>query len=354
MYRLCDKAAALQPYIVDTNNYRIRLDANESFLQPTQTDLEAMQAAAAEVVLRRYPDPAATELCRAFAKNYGVPEKLVTAGNGSDELISVIFSAFLQKDDTVVTVAPDFSMYRFYAQLAEKQCVVFQKADDLTLDVTALLHTMEQSKARMLIFSNPCNPTSLGITADQVRTLIRGTDALVVLDEAYMDFWDQSLLAEVEQYDNLIILRTCSKALGLAALRIGFAVANPKLTAVLQAAKSPYNCDSVTAAMASVILNNPLYREVYLPILCQSRDMLLQGAQALQQQGLITRAFSTCTNFVFIEMPRADAVFEDLKDCGILVRCFGDRYLRITAGTESENREVLAYLKVFAERTMNK
>ena len=309
-----------------------------------------MLQAAAQVVLRRYPDPAAAEACAAFGALYGIPADLITAGNGSDELISVICTAFLEKQDKVMTLDPDFSMYRFYARQEEKPCLVWEKGEDLTIDVPRVLDTMQREQVRMLIFSNPCNPTSLGLTIPQVRQLVEGTDALIVLDEAYMDFWDQSFLPWVEQYDNLIILRTCSKALGLAGLRLGFAVANPTLTAVLRAAKSPYNCDSVTTAMATVILKNPLYREVYLPIIRQSRDMLLQGLQALRQQGLVDRVYDSCTNFVLIELKNAVQVFEDLKDCGILVRCLGPTRLRITAGTEAENREVLAYLKVFAAK----
>ena len=163
----------------------------------------------------------------------------------------------------------------------------------------------------------------------------------MVLDEAYMDFWDQSLLPEVENYDNLIILKTVSKALGMAALRLGFAIAAPSLTAILRAAKSPYNVNAVTQAMASVILNNTTYHDIYPQLLCQSREMLMEGMRWLQADSLIDWVCESCTNFVFLQVPDAGELYGEMRERGILVRLFGDNRLRITAGTESENREVL-------------
>lgn len=352
-YTPAPKAQSLTPYDPVEGSYRVRLDANESFLLPTQPDREAMAQAAADVALNRYPDPLARELCRAFAAAYGVRPETVTAGNGSDELISVILSTFLQKGEAVLTLAPDFSMYRFYTSITETPCITLDKPAELTADVDAMLKTAAANNVRLIIFSNPCNPTSLGITANEVRRLIRGTDALVVLDEAYMDFWDQSLLSEAEQYDNLIILRTCSKALGLAALRIGFAVANERLTGILRAAKSPYNVNAVTQEMARVVLQNPLYRDVYVDLILTSRVMLTDGLRRLQDKGLIERVYDSRTNFAFVKTANARLLWQQLADSGIIVRCFGDEYLRITAGTQSENRELLSAIEYFLVQSAN-
>lgn len=340
-YVLAPKAQTLVPYDPTPGEYRVRLDANESFLLPTDTDREKMAEAAAAVALNRYPDPRAAGVCDAFARLYGVKPELVTAGNGSDELISVILSTFLQKGEPMLTVAPDFSMYRFYSAITENPCLVLDKGTDLRIDVDTVIRTIREQGVRLFIFSNPCNPTSLGLNRDSVRRLLRETDALIVLDEAYMDFWDQSLLGEVEQYDNLILLRTCSKALGMAAIRLGFAVACPALTRVLQAAKSPYNVNAVTQAMAEVVLRNPVYHDVYRDLLLQSRDMLYTGLQALEKDGLL-QVYETCTNFAYVRTPHARWLFDELADRGILVRCFGGEHLRITAGTQAENAEVLA------------
>lgn len=341
MYTLAKKTAQFVPYDPAEGLYRVRLDANESFLLPTEADREAMACAAAETALNRYPDPSAAKVCEAFAALYDVDPALVTAGNGSDELISVIMSAFLEKGDKVLTVSPDFSMYAFYTAITETPCLTLPKDENLRIDPGQVIDTIRRENVRLFIFSNPCNPTSVGLGREAVRRILRETEALIVLDEAYMDFWDQSLLGEAADYDNLIILRTCSKALGLAALRLGFAVANARLTGILRAAKSPYNVNAVTQAMAEVVLRNPLYQEVYLELIRQSRDMLYAGMRQLAEQGLLTRVYETCTNFVFLETPEAGWLFEMLADRGIVVRRFGGDRLRVTAGTEAENREVL-------------
>lgn len=344
-YQLAPKAEQLTPYDPIEGNYRVRLDANESFLLPTEEDREKLGRAAAEVALNRYPDPLASDLCAAFAKRYAIDPGLVTAGNGSDELISIILSTFLQKGEKVLTLSPDFSMYRFYTAITETPCVVLEKGEGFRIDVDAVLETIRNENIRLLIFSNPCNPTSVGLEAAEVRRLLRGTDALVVLDEAYMDFWDQSLLPEVAEYENLIILRTCSKAVGLAALRLGFAVANPRLTAVIRAAKSPYNVNAVSQEMARILLQNEQYARVYPELLLASRDMLITGLKALEREGALQKVYDSCTNFAYVRLEGARWIFDRLADNGIIVRCFGDNFLRITAGTQAENSELLASLR---------
>lgn len=127
--------------------------------------------------------------------------------------------------------------------------MVYQKKEDLTIDVDALIAAVNESGAKVVLFSNPCNPTSLGLCREEVRKLITSVSALVVLDEGYMDFWDQSLLGEVAQYDNLIILRTCSKAFGMAAVRLGFARGKSETDADAARGEIPYNVNSVSQKM---------------------------------------------------------------------------------------------------------
>ena len=258
-YTLSEKAAGLVPYEPIAGNYRVRLDANESFLPLSHEAQKAVQKALGEAAFNRYPDPAAAGVCGRFAGYYGLDPAMVTAGNGSDELISVIVNTFLQKGERATVLSPDFSMYSFYLALAEVECVTLQKGENFEIDVASCLSSLRSSDSRMLLFSNPCNPTGRGLSREQVLELVRGTDALIVLDEAYMDFWDdaQSLVRETEIYDNLIVLRTCSKMMGLAALRLGFAVANPSLTRVLRAAKSPYNVNALTQLAGEAVLSYP-------------------------------------------------------------------------------------------------
>ena len=255
-YTLNNKIKELVPYEPISGTYKIRLDANECPDNlPDEIKLQidkAMQG----IDYNRYPDPLAEELINSFSEFYGINPELVTAGNGSDELIFLIESAFLEKGDKMLVVSPDFSMYRFYSSICEVECDSFIKDDNLEIDVDALIEKLNSDNIKLLLFSNPCNPTGRGVTAQDARRLVSSTNALVILDEAYMDFWNQSLIGEVESYDNLIIFRTASKAVGCAALRLGFAVANPVISRAIKAVKSPYNVNSISQAVGEVIYKN--------------------------------------------------------------------------------------------------
>lgn len=339
-YELCNKLKNLTPYDPAEGIYRIRLDANESFLPLPDEVLEKLPKALERVRFNRYPDPLASELCFDFAQYYRVDPKSVTAGNGSDELLNIIANSFLQRGETVLTLAPDFSMYGFYAELAECRCVRMDKGEGFRINPDAVIERANQEHAAMVIFSNPCNPTSVLLDREAVRKIIRGVNGLVVLDEAYMDFADASLIREADQYDNLILLRTCSKAFGLAAIRLGFAVANPTLTRALQAAKSPYNVNSVTQAIGSAVLSEPEAARRAIEQILISRRSLYGMVRALAEKypGKID-VIEPQTNFVFARYEDSGELFEFLKKNAMIVRRMGD-YLRITAGRNHENVEV--------------
>lgn len=335
------KIRDLEPYQPVQGDYRIRLDANESFLQPPPALLARIGSEAASVAFNRYPDPLAEELCRAFAGFYGIDPADVAAGNGSDELISLLISAFLMKGECVTTLSPDFSMYWFYGGISETKCRVYPKKQDFTVDIDDLIRDVNESGTRMLIFSNPCNPTSLGLKREEIRRLVCSVDALVVLDEAYMDFWDQSLLGEERNFDNLVILRTCSKAAGMAALRLGFAVANPKLIRFLKAVKSPYNVNAVSQQIGTLLLREKEWLDSCRKEIIASRDAIFAGLKQFEKErpGRLC-VFDTVTNFVTIGLRDSAAVSAKLKEYGIAVRCF-DGFLRVTAGSKQENDEFL-------------
>ena len=343
-YALNEKIRELTPYEPISGTFRIRLDANESYLSLPEPVLNEIQARLAELDFNRYPDPAGAELCAAFAEYYGIDPKFVTAGNGSDELISILSNTFLMKGDVMLTVAPDFSMYQFYASLSEIDCAVLDKGPELVIDVDKLIQKAKEVNAKMILFSNPCNPTSLGLGREQVRKMIRSVNSLVVLDEAYMDFWDQSLLSEVEDYDNLIILRTSSKAVGCAAIRLGFAVANEKLSNALRAVKSPYNVNSFTQMAGTVLFRHKELLEQAREQIIRQRESLYEALLSAQEEfpGKY-QIWKPDTNFVFIrpEVPEnARRIFEFLQENQVAIRCMG-KYLRITAGSPAENAELM-------------
>ncbi len=345
MYQLCEKVRDMTPYTPLTGEYPVRLDANESFCTPPDWLRRKMADAAAAVSFSRYPDPLAAELCAAFAAYHGLDPATVTAGNGSDELISIIAACFLQTGDRVVVPAPDFSMYAFYSALYEKRVVELGKDERLAFTADAVIEAVRESGASAVFFSNPCNPTGQGLGREEVRKIVTQVDALVVLDEAYMDFWDEPLLPEAARYDNLIVLKTCSKALGMAALRLGFAVANPTLTGALRAVKSPYNVGAVTQAVGRTVLEEQAYlRECNAAILRQ-RDALYAALTALNDRlALGWRIWPTKTNFVLFRTPDSPRLQKKLLERGVAVRCLGD-CLRVTAPSPEELPVLLAALE---------
>jgi histidinol-phosphate aminotransferase len=329
MYKLPEKLESFTAYEPLTGDYPVRLDANESFIElPTEQIMRAVLDIDA-VKLNRYPDPYASRCVNAFASLFGVNPAQVTAGNGSDELIALIFAGLLEKGGTVGVYSPDFSMYGFYAKLHELNVTELQRDANPNVDC--------------LIFSNPCNPTSLGVEKQEVLRLVRDNpDTLIVVDEAYMDFWDesQSMLSEVGRFANLIVLRTCSKSVALAGIRLGFAVADDNITRALRIIKSPFNVNSLTQAIGTAILSDADGYRSAITLLKQNTAIL---REYLGKLGLFEEIYDTKANFVFCKVRKAQKIYEHLLTKGIAVRHFPG-HLRICAGSPNEIKILLKEL----------
>ena len=349
-YKLNDRISNLTPYEPILGEYKIRLDANESSLSMSSEMIQKIMEQAVGVDLNRYPDPDATDLLKAFGSFYDVSYHNLTAGNGSDELISLLISTFCLENEELITLANDFSMYRFYANTFGRKLSIYPKRKDFTIDVDGLIYYANSSKAKSIIFSNPCNPTSICLKKEEVLRLVKSVDSLVIVDEAYMDFADESVLKYVNDYDNLIVLKTCSKALGLASIRLGFAVSNKTITKALHAVKSPYNVSGITQHIGTVVLSHPEYLNSSIEKLIRARDHLYNGVLSLYaKHDVFTTIYKTSTNFVFIKTRFAKEIFDELLNCSIAVRYMGD-HLRISTGTKSENELLLDSLKTIIKR----
>ncbi len=349
MYELNKKIRDLKPYDPVKGEMKIRLDANESCLNLPRNIIDEIHEAIDKIDFNRYPDPNASKVCRAFAKYYGISEDNVTAGNGSDELISLIMTAFMMKGQSLITTEPDFSMYRFYTSIAELECVTVPKNNDLTINPDAVIKAASGKNVGAIIFSNPCNPTSKGLQREEVRRIIESVDCLVILDEAYMDFWDESLLREVKGYSNLIILRTASKAVGAAAIRLGFAVACESITRALKAVKSPYNVNTLTQEIGRIIFSHVEYLTKTKNYIVSQRKSLYNSLAKLEgEYPQYFEAVNGCSNFVYIKSPLGRELFEYLYSKGTAIRYMGE-YIRISAGTEREISALLSQMREFCE-----
>ena len=345
-YKIPEKLRSLEIYDPVTEEYDVRLDANESYLNVPEEIRNDIMDAIRKVEFNRYPDPLARELRKKAGAFFHVKPELLTAGNGSDELISLIVPNFLDRGDTMLVAVPDFSMYWFYAQFNDIKVESLQKEENLRTSAEDILERAKEKNAKLLIFSNPCNPTSLKLSRADIIKIIENTDALVIVDEAYMEFAEEgSVLNEIENYDNLIVLKTCSKAFGMAAIRLGFAAANQTLTGLIHAIKSPYNVNSLTQAAGCAILDHPEYLQFCIKALKNSRDQLYQGlAELVARKEDIEDIYETTTNFVFMKMKNAEEIYNQLRARSISIRLMKG-YLRISAGSERENKAVLDALE---------
>ncbi len=341
------KLENIEPYKVDTNTYKARLDANESFIALPAYIREKIDAALSSYDYNRYPDPNATKLKEAFCDYYGLKVENVGVGNGSDEIISLLMNCFLDVGSSVLTFTPDFSMYAFYASLAGMKVVSCPKKDDFSIDFDLALRSVKENDVKMVIFSNPCNPTGrIEKKADIEKLASACPDTIFVVDEAYMDFASikntESFLNETENYSNIVVLKTLSKALGAASLRLGFIVADKIFADMFFAVKSPYNVNGVSQAIGEILLREKDFLD-------ECTEKLSDSAQKLRREIIkkgLGSPYETYTNFVFYTDSDAEKKQKYLKDNGVLIRKFGidGGALRITAGNEDENRMVTRLL----------
>lgn len=345
-YTLNRKLQGLNPYDPICGDYPIRLDANESFLDVPGDVFEQFYTALRSGAINRYPDPSAASVRQLYGEIVGVRPECITVGNGSDELLQLIMSAFLMKGEKLLCLTPEFSMYKFYAAAAEAEVVEMPKQTDYSICADAVIERAKAENVRVLAFSNPCNPTGTGLVSEEVLKIVSSLpECLVVVDEAYMDFWNQSIMSHIEEYDNLIVLRTCSKAYRMAGIRCGFALANTTLTNALQAVKSPYNVSTLTQTFACAMLSQPDEIRSAIARIIVSRDYLQSALSdiAARYPGVYSLS-DTCANFSFLTFaPGTDyakQIFNVLKEKGIVVRNFGT-CLRITCGSDEENTALL-------------
>ena len=338
------KLKNVEAYNPTEYNGEIRLDANESCFDLPQEIKDEIAENIKKIEFNRYPDPNATELCAKFASYFGINAKNVLAGNGSDELLSLLFGAILRPNSFVMLVTPDFSMYKFYADLYGQNSLVFNKPINTKFEYKKALSLAQ--KADMIVFSNPCNPTSTGAFKKDILELVSSVSGIVVADEAYMDFWDESVINHINRLNNLIVLKTCSKAFGIAAARVGFAVANENIIEMFKKAKSPYNVSTLDQVAAMTVLSHPQYLKERTQQLIEQRNKLYNGLKPLLTAEM--QMPEPKTNFVRISTFRAQQIYDALREKGIITRCLGENILRISVGTDDE---INTLLKAFKEVT---
>lgn len=317
---------------------RVKLDANENWHMQQKTLRGLMRKAIEQVDIRGYPVGVVEELQAALAKHLGIPAESVVPTQGADQGIDLLCQTFLQRYDRALIVRPTYSFYGLRTAIAEAQCVEVSMNKDLSLPVNSIL---SQGKGAAVVFlCSPNNPTGNQFSARDVMRVCGEFSGLVVLDEAYVDFAQESLVQEVKNHRNLVVLRTLSKAFGLANLRFGFIVANPEWAPLfLERVQYPYPISSVVAAIAIQLLREFHLVRRGVESLRNERTWLLEQLRMIKD----VQVLESQANFILANLPvKAREVHKQLLERGIATKEIGQvldlpNCIRVTVGTREMN-----------------
>lgn len=324
----------LVPYQAKQLNATIILNANESpnFLYPNGFRIDTQ--------MNRYPNTTSDPLREALSKQWGLSVNQFIIGNGSTELLELSVKTFCEQGDTIISLNPSFAMYSIYAQMYGVSLETVELESDLNLVIDRMIQQANQFNASLIFLCTPNNPTGTLFTKDMVTRLIQNTSALVIVDEAYMEFStkDESIINDVVSYQNALVARTFSKAYGLAQARIGYMVGNASLIQTLLKGKLPYSVNGLSMSIALDAMQKQQQVTEYINSIIQERTRLYQEYQSM---GL--HVFESQGNFLLIQTNKP--IYETLREKGMLIRTFQNGTYRITIGTELENNAVLSAIK---------
>lgn len=336
-----DNIEAMAPYVPGEQpppgRRVVKLNTNENPYPPSPAVLDALRTFDGDP-LRRYPDAMAGALRQAVSEVLDVPRDWILPGNGSDDLIMMIARACVAPHRSVVYPTPTFEFYHTQARIEDARCVEVPLQEDFSLPVDALI----EASGDVTFVANPNSPTGLAAPVDALAALADGLSGLLVIDEAYVDFADGDALDLARRFENVVILRTLSKGYSLAGLRVGWAVARPGLLSGLLKTKAIYNVGALPCRLGTAAVRDQDYKNQCADRVRASRDRL---AGELGELGFTV--WPSQANFLMVRPGDGDAgrVAANLKERGVLVRYYdkprlGDK-LRITVGTEEENRALL-------------
>ncbi|MGV0833120.1 histidinol-phosphate transaminase [Empedobacter brevis] len=299
--------------------------------------------------LNRYPDPLQRNVKSILSKLKNVPAEQILLGNGSDEVLDLIFRAFCEPNqDNVIAISPSYGMYRVLANL---NAVEYRKSllseADFQPKIEDIFSKVDDH-TKMIFLCSPNNPTGEIIKRESILEIVNRFNGLVIIDEAYIDFaTEPSWIGKIKNYPNVIVTQTLSKAVGLAGIRLGILYASQEIVDVLNKIKPPYNINQLTQLKAIEILND--YRKVI-----ETTNTILQQKQALENAlteiSFVEKIYPSDANFILIKVDNANKRYNQLVEKGIVIRNRNNddlckNCLRITVGTEVENQKLIQTFK---------
>jgi len=298
--------------------------------------------------VNRYPDPNQTELKSLLSIIKKVGTENILLGNGSDEVLDLIFRAFCEPGiDSVLINPPTYGMYQVLADINNVACKKILLKEDFQLDSANILSDIEQN-TKVIFICSPNNPTGNLLSKSAILEIVENANALVVIDEAYIDFTDvESWSKEINNFPNLIVTQTLSKAYGMAGIRLGICFANTEIISILKKIKMPYNVNVLTQQKAIEFLRRDNKVSEDVAEILENRKML---TKALENISFVTKVYASDANFLLAKVDDAKARYEQLTKKGIVVRnrtkeplC--ENCLRFTVGTKIENQKLMNALE---------
>ncbi len=335
-------------YTLQAPAARRKLNQNESPYDLPAALKHEIMARAVALPWHRYPAFMPDALQQRLAASYGWQADGVLTGNGSNELIQATLAVTLDAGDRMVAPSPTFSLYRLLAGVFGARYVGVPLRMDFGYDVERIIETAVRERARVIVLNSPNNPTGSALPEGAVARILAATDALVVADEAYQDFGGPPAIPLLATHARLVVLRTFSKALGLAGLRFGFLLAHPAVAREIAKARLPYNVNAITLAAADVVLDHPEIRDEHVRTIVETRECTIARLAALP--GITV--YPSAANFLLVRFRTLPArrVFQRLHgDFGILVRDVSAspelaECLRISIGTPDDMDACMAAL----------
>lgn len=341
---------AMKAYHVPDSSGLLKLDAMENPYQWPEAMQQEWLTLLQSVELNRYPDPGAKALCAQLAQAMKVPQgQELLLGNGSDEIIQILAMALAKPGARLMAFEPGFVMYKLIAELVGMEYVgVPLNPEDFSLDLEQALIAIRNYQPELIFIAYPNNPTGNAFDPMVIDAIIEEAEGLVIIDEAYQPFAEDTFMSRLGRHTNVLVMRTVSK-LGLAGLRLGFLAGAPQWIEQLNKIRLPYNINVLTQASATFALK---HSDVFDQ---QAAEIRLQRHKMQQSLGAISglQVFPSRANFILFKAPagRANGIFEDLKKAGILIKNLNPAggvladCLRVTVGTPEQNEQFLSALK---------
>ena len=328
-------SSARDEYISD-GSQMVFLDANENPFDASSKGLN------------RYPDPLQRELKTHIASLKKITTQQILLGNGSDEVLDLIFRAFCEPSiDHIMTFPPTYGMYKVLANLNAVGNKEILLKKDFELDVEKILSEIS-STTKLIFVCSPNNPSGNDINTNSIKKILDNFNGIVIIDEAYIDFSEQkSWISELDNYPNLIVSQTLSKAYGLAGIRLGMCFASKEIITILNKIKPPYNINVISQKKALEKLQSPKLIQKEIDTILTERKKLVS---ALQKVSYVEKIYPSSTNFVLIKVDNALKKYEELLSKGFVVRnrstqALCENTLRISVGTPQENQKLIDILK---------